>query len=91
MENQNMSFMAVMLVVGLLIGGGVGWFMKPAEDEIVTTETPSTTPPVIQEKVIYVHTNTVVTWVSLLLGVLNLVAIAITWKIIFYTRLSEVK
>ena len=31
MENQNMTMLAVVLVVGLLIGGGVGWFMKPAE------------------------------------------------------------
>lgn len=64
MEGTNITLLAVMLVVGLLIGAGVGYYMAPVEitDEVITQP----------QEIIHQYEPSIVSWFALALGIINM-------------------
>ena len=75
MEETNMTLVAAMLVVGLLVGAGVGYFMAPVEVIDEPTQTP-------QQEIIHSYEPSLVSWLALLFSLLSLSGVGVIAYII---------
>jgi len=73
METSNMTLVAAVLVVGLMVGAGVGYYMAPAEIIVEKTQAPTYTQPQNENQLIQNGDGSMIAYGALILSILSLV------------------